>query len=356
MQKDMHFYGTYAVARIAGFAPEEARIVATADQFVDDATLAAPVSLNGRAYLLPVVSSHGMFELAKNSNTIDQWQVWLPFHFLPGNQGNDGERRLICLWGEPDNHVAEAVLNLALGERRKAHGLHFLGLVGHVLQDTYAHYGFCGMASDRNRIDQRTLTVRNKGSFEAWAEGVCRTFEGRFTGSVAEETRLGHASVATFPDLPYLKWGFRYKTAPELYPGYDLEERDNPGSFYLACTRLHALFRAYRNGLPSMEQSDGHASFSRQTSGALRSLLGRIEPELAARCGLWRERIADGSLFPALPEDRDVAYDDAPWRFAVMENNAGATLTHAYLFNRAARRYLDAVLTEVLPGADLLVV
>lgn len=356
MQKDMHFYGTYAVARIAGFAPGEALTVATASQYVDDSTLADPVSLNGQAYLLPVVSSHGMFELIKNSNAIDQWHVWLPFHFLPGNKGNDAERRLICLWGEPDNLVAEAVLNLALNERDQDHGLHLLGVVSHVLQDTYAHYGFCGIASDRNRIDERTLKILNRGSLDAWFKGVHQTFVGRFTGSVASETRLGHASVATFPDLPYLKWSFQYEAAPGLDLGYGLDERDNPESYYRACTRLHALFRAYRDGLPSIGESDGHVPFESGTEAAIRSTLNTIEDDKEKRCGLWRERIADGSFFVPLAQDKEVVYNTASWQYQFLEGNAGAALTHAYRFNQAARRYLDAVLTDVLPGANLLMI
>ena len=36
MQLDMHYYGTYAMARAAGLQPEAAVIIATAAQFVDD--------------------------------------------------------------------------------------------------------------------------------------------------------------------------------------------------------------------------------------------------------------------------------------------------------------------------------
>ncbi|WP_207263169.1 DUF6765 family protein [Desulfovibrio sp. Huiquan2017] len=356
MQSDMHFYGTYAMARISGFSPEDARIVATSAQFVDDSTLAEPVSLGGQGFLLPVVSSHGVFELAKNSNAIDQWRVWLPFHFLPGNRGNDAERRLICLWGEPDNPVVEAILNLALGERREAYGLHLLGVVTHVLQDSYAHYGFCGMASDRNRVFQQTLEVLNKGSRKAWFDAVYKHFAGRFSGKVAEETRLGHAAVATYPDLPYLKWRFSYEEAPGLELEYDMENRDNPKSYYRSCTRLHALFRAYRNGLSSMEKGNGHESFDRKTAAAVRGILSTVEPDKKRRCDLWRKRIADGSLFPVQPGDGKVDYDDSGWRFTAMENKAGAALTDAYLFSRAARHYLNAVLTDILPGVNLLVV
>lgn len=353
MQIDMHYYGTYAVARIAGFPPDQARTVATAAQFVDEAVLARPVSLGGQGYLLPVVSAHEMYELAKNSNAIDQWHVWLPFHFLPGNRGGDADRRTICLWGEPDNPAAEAVLKLALADRDTPHGLHLLGVVTHVIQDTYAHYGFCGMASDLNRIDQRTLTVHNTGGIRAYLERKYRTFIGRFTGSVAEETRLGHASVATYPDRPYLHWGFEYETRPALDPGYDLENRDNRVSFHLACTRLHALYKAYLEGKPAIEAPGGHEPFDEAVDAEIREIIGTIDKG-AKRCDLWQERIASGGLFPAGAKDADIEYDNDGWEFSAMEGNAGAALTHAYQFNQAARRYLNEVHTEILPGIGLL--
>jgi len=37
MQIDMHYYGVYAIARLAGLRPEAARTIATASQYVDDA-------------------------------------------------------------------------------------------------------------------------------------------------------------------------------------------------------------------------------------------------------------------------------------------------------------------------------
>ena len=36
MQLDMHYYATYAMARAAGIEPDDARIIATSAQFVDD--------------------------------------------------------------------------------------------------------------------------------------------------------------------------------------------------------------------------------------------------------------------------------------------------------------------------------
>ena len=36
MQLDMHYYATYAMARAVGIEPDDARIIATSAQFVDD--------------------------------------------------------------------------------------------------------------------------------------------------------------------------------------------------------------------------------------------------------------------------------------------------------------------------------
>ena len=37
MQIDMHYYGVYAMARLAGLRPKAAGTIATASQYVDDA-------------------------------------------------------------------------------------------------------------------------------------------------------------------------------------------------------------------------------------------------------------------------------------------------------------------------------
>ena len=38
MEKDFHFYVTYALAETAGFSPEESHIIAYSSQYVDDNT------------------------------------------------------------------------------------------------------------------------------------------------------------------------------------------------------------------------------------------------------------------------------------------------------------------------------
>ena len=74
MQKDVHFYVTYALARKAGLPAEGAEKLAWADQFTDDLT--AP-------------DLHGIqTQSAIAGNWADrqvQLSVLVPFHFVPGS-------------------------------------------------------------------------------------------------------------------------------------------------------------------------------------------------------------------------------------------------------------------------------
>ena len=46
MQTDMHYYGTYALARLAGFSVSKAEIIAYSSQYVDDSTPLQMIVIN----------------------------------------------------------------------------------------------------------------------------------------------------------------------------------------------------------------------------------------------------------------------------------------------------------------------
>ena len=64
MQVDMHYYGTYAIARSAGLAAEDCRIIATAAQFVDDNAGKDTVWFNDGARLDVDATAHHTFDVA----------------------------------------------------------------------------------------------------------------------------------------------------------------------------------------------------------------------------------------------------------------------------------------------------
>lgn len=129
MQKDIHFYLTYALAREIGISNKEAELIAWADQFTDDLTTA---------------DIHGF---QTQSDTLGNWDdkqiqisVLLPFHFIPGSD-------TIHPWKVTRNNArARSLVNEAI----KDHNPIQVGVALHSYQDTFSHENFSGWREDLN--------------------------------------------------------------------------------------------------------------------------------------------------------------------------------------------------------------
>ena len=86
MQIDFHHTATYVIARFAGFENEEAKIIAHSAQYVDDATNDGTINFDNGAMYKRISSAHKMLDY-RNFADLANHQVWIPFHFLPGNGG-----------------------------------------------------------------------------------------------------------------------------------------------------------------------------------------------------------------------------------------------------------------------------
>ena len=62
-QIDMYYYGTYAMARAAGFKSEPARIIATSAQFVDDNAASSHVNFKYRARIDQEATAHHLVSM-----------------------------------------------------------------------------------------------------------------------------------------------------------------------------------------------------------------------------------------------------------------------------------------------------
>ena len=100
MQLDMHYYATYAMARAAGIEPDDARIIATSAQFVDDNVARSHVTFRDGSRIDQEATAHHPINLS-NRDERDQRRVWVPFHFIPGNQGDSYTERLKCRMDSP---------------------------------------------------------------------------------------------------------------------------------------------------------------------------------------------------------------------------------------------------------------
>lgn len=155
MQKDVHFYLTYALARKVGICAKDARLIAWADQFTDD---------NHKAEL------HGMrTQCAVYKDWYDrtvQHDVIVPFHFIPG----DGDWLVT-----PDSTRAQFLVEKALNN------LFRLGIALHTLQDTFSHQGFTGWDEKANAV--------------FWFDYIDSPMP-----------NVGHASLFKNPDIANLLW------------------------------------------------------------------------------------------------------------------------------------------------------
>ena len=159
MQKDMHYFGTYSMARAAGLKPEICQTIATAAEFVDDngEEVKLPFEDGGRLDFVP--TAHHMLDV-KNIEDRDQRLVWLPFHFIPGNKGETVSERLVC---RKDSQVAREMVehNLRKAGEDNSFGQHLAGITAHTYADTFSHYGFSGVSSRQNAIDFSSLELLN---------------------------------------------------------------------------------------------------------------------------------------------------------------------------------------------------
>ena len=255
MQIDMHYYGTYCLARAAGIERRDCQVIASAAQFVDDNAHGDAVKLQcGTKIRVEATAHHPMDwrNLGVPTGREHQEGIWIPFHFLPGNEGEEYEERLLC---RQNSKLARKMVDHHLEwQNRKAYRM-LVGIAAHVYADTFAHYGFSGIPSHWNEVKLKTLEVENKEvlgeSLLDYVTGklgkLVKEAEDRVKAQIAETASwgLGHGGAATYPDRPYMVWSFEYEnTAHGERRGR--KARDNPRTFLAGAKALHAMFQRVR--------------------------------------------------------------------------------------------------------------
>jgi hypothetical protein len=158
MQKDVHFYMTYALARKAGLDAQAAQHIAWANQYTDEMTK-------------PDV--HG---IQTQCSIVDNWNypqiqlsVLTTFHFVPGD---DAARPWMTT---PDSSRARAFVKAAGTD------LFQLGIALHALQDTFSHEKFSG-----------------------WREKANECYPWYYLQT--HIPNVGHAEMAATPDMANIVW------------------------------------------------------------------------------------------------------------------------------------------------------
>ncbi len=246
MHLDFHHATTYVLARLAGFEHPEANIIAYSAQYVDDATNSGVIRFTDGSMYEHTSSAHKTLDY-KNFDELANHQAWIPFHFLPGNNGlSPGENpqdsfmdKIIC---KPDSPVAKDMINTCIKNRNSPDSLHRLGITMHVYADTWAHQEFAGVNHKTNDISKLN-DEDNPGNSLA---SKLKTFFGdkfdNFTSKLVGDTLpLGHGAALSFPDRPYLKWSYKDSNKKKVV-------RDNAAIFLEASNKLCMAMQRFRIG------------------------------------------------------------------------------------------------------------
>jgi hypothetical protein len=289
MNIDFHYGIIYVVSRLAGLAPIDAETVAHACQYVDDTNQPGVLLFEDGQSYDRFVSAHKMIDYANFDDGKDRL-VWAPFHFLPGNQGDTFEKRVVC---RPDSAVAREMVRRFLIGPRRDNDLHRLGILLHTYVDTWAHQGFSGTISDGNCVAYLDGHEHDHATWYQKLTDELSKAADRIQSEVVETmVKVGHGAALHFPDLPWAKWSYTNGFGEAV-------ERDNLPDFVCAATMAYKVIAAFRAGIADFAAMPDMA---KAQIDLIRDTLGQDQNHDAEeRLFALSERLGGGA-FPELPE------------------------------------------------------
>ncbi|ELS02365.1 hypothetical protein Xen7305DRAFT_00020790 [Xenococcus sp. PCC 7305] len=316
MQIDFHHSVTYVLSRLAGFDHAQANTIAHSAQYVDDATNAGLILFENGGLFSRISSAHKMLDY-RNFRKLANYQVWIPFHFLPGNDGlpagEDPEgkfiHKLIC---RPNSHVAQAMVTEAILNHHKSSGLYRLGITMHVYADTWAHQGFAGV---NHRVNEADDLVDENGEIDSeFNQRLNKYFRKNFLEQLAgaligDAFPLGHGAVLSNPDKPFLKWGYKDGLGRQV-------ERDNPRDFLEAAENMYIWLQRYRLKDPTAEVSGlptGDRELIAQMIATIR------DNDSHARHEKWLASIREGKFSFGTAEVPYISKGRGSWKYEALK-------------------------------------
>lgn len=370
MQSDMHYYGTYCMARAAGLKRSAAQKIAYASQFVDDSKAQEVDDHTDGSKLIAIPTAHHMADL-KNIDLEDQRYIWVPFHFMPGGKGKTFTEKLVC---RKDSKLAQEMVAHNIAQVDKPYIFELLGLTAHVYADTFAHYGFSGVSSRRNRVDGATIKIENPSAIidQVLGETLSKFFQKYgLQGGLLENIRtvisgvgetasgaLGHGAVSVYPDQPYLKWSYNYEYGTMTTPKDSI--RNNPKTFLEGAEALHKMFHTYF--LNSFDKNDARDYNVGVEFSEIKDTVKEIfatETDKDGRAELWKKAAKKGLLYnkkESIPVYDSEKYEQQREDFPSLEDPKKMAKMGAYKFYQAASFHKHYVLRELLPKHGIVVI
>ncbi|THB78314.1 MAG: hypothetical protein D3926_13400, partial [Desulfobacteraceae bacterium] len=200
--KAFHFNGIQAILTDIGVDIEQANMIASASQAVDDFTDEQLIVFDDGKLYNPVVTAHKSLD-PDNLDSRDASNVWMPFHFFPDHDGvcrpeTDNVRKLV-------NYVKKKIADERVLETEKNL---YIGILLHILVDTYTHQDFMGLHCRHNDISR--LDDEDEWNLTLLPNAL---------------PAIGHGEALTYPDDMWRRWSYKDSRDEE-------RRRDNQDIFY----------------------------------------------------------------------------------------------------------------------------
>ena len=349
MQLDFHFYTIYALCRCAGMLPKDAKTVAYASQYTDDAKHDHTLEFKNGGRFSQVQSAHKHFSLGILSRET-QYQIYVPFHFMPGNEGDDFYERLLC---RENSSLAKQMVREVANIGNKPYKLHRLGIAFHVYADTWSHQEFSGIKHELNEIED-VDSINEEGSFFPDLYEKIRRNVG-----ITVIPEIGHAQCQYYPDIPYAEWTYKK----------EIDHHERHKKNWGNCLRASkAIYDSLVNFLDKPNNSK-HFKDERIQWSTVRPIfddLFKREGSIEERCQNWAGTIKASKFgFKAKQADKSLSYHDREWfnKAVSVENGTERDLytrvdnfymSDWKLFHDAAVSHRFYVLRELLPQYEII--
>jgi len=330
MQVDMHYYGTYAIARFAGFNVEKAEKIAYFSHAVDSFCCQNKIANN------------------------DEKNILIPFVFLPGGEGSHYHEKILC---QKDSKISQEMFaNHIKHAKNSRYGLQLVGIACKVFLDTFSNYGFSGINSSQNKVDRgsiKLINVKNPklntfitDSYHCFTKKQSPSLLVKFIKKIALTFNkdslkvIGQYDVATLAEYPFLHWAFYYEDNEIL------SERNNPEDFLEGCEKLYEWLILFGKAID--ENHTPVKKFS-EVKEIINTTL-RTENKLRDRVSCWRNLIEQKFIGDSKSIDT-LEYDLNKWQKQNSKKTSLKTLSNLDCneFNQAVIYHYNFVLKELLP-------
>lgn len=189
MQVDSHFYVTYILCRWAGLDHSKAHRVAHSSQYVDDNTLFKLIKFSDSSIYKPECTAHDVIDIDQ-LNSYDNAEVLVPYHFYPNSESGK------TVFFDSNTSLKSLVFNESVPNNIDPYI--YLGILLHVVADSYSHQEFYGFRTNDNQVTANTSKIKGRLS----------AFYSKFRMIFSRSLPIGHAAALEFPDVPGLKWSY----------------------------------------------------------------------------------------------------------------------------------------------------